>query len=366
LSGIAANIFDRRPTIPGADEIRNILVIKFFGMGSIIQTTAALQVLRSAFPHARIAFLSFAVHKDLLERYDVIDEVLTIEHTSAVHFLRDTFRVLLHLLNRRFDVSFDFEFFSKFSTLLATCSSCRVRAGFQLPTAWRRWNLTHDVELSKSRHVRLAFCEQVFLLTGMREVPPILAPAVRPEDIRSMLRKTGSDAGSFIVINPNAGKTFLERRWKPGQFAALVSSLAGEVRSVFYFTGSREEREYVQGVIDRTSCKERCVNLSGLLTVPELAALLMNCDLFISNDSGPLHLADVAGARAIGLYGPESPLFYGPGGPNVRTIYKSIECSPCMNVYAAKLFTCPYNARCMEEIRVGEVKEEILQHLAVH
>ncbi len=55
------------------------------------------------------------------------------------------------------------------------------------------------------------------------------------------------------------------------------------------------------------------------------------------------------------MYGPESPEFYGLIGTRTRAIYRRIECSPCMNVYDAKTFACPFNARCMEQIGVDEV-----------
>ena len=61
------------------------------------------------------------------------------------------------------------------------------------------------------------------------------------------------------------------------------------------------------------------------------------------------------GVRVIGLFGPESPTFYGPLGDNATAIYRPTPCSPCMNVYAAKDYRCPYQARCMQQIEVGDV-----------
>ena len=92
-----------------------------------------------------------------------------------------------------------------------------------------------------------------------------------------------------------------------------------------------------------------------MLSVPQLAALLERASLVVSNDSGPAHVAAALGVPVVAVYGPETPEFYGLIGKRTRTIYHKTECSPCMNVYNAKAFSCPFNARCMDQIGVDEV-----------
>jgi len=133
----------------------------------------------------------------------------------------------------------------------------------------------------------------------------------------------------------------------------------------FALTGTLHERAYVQEVIDGTTIHERCWNAAGLLTIPELGALLQRCTLVISNDSGPLHLAACFGTPTIGLFGPESPDFYGPIGAAAFSIYKEIFCSPCMNVYGAKSFRCPFDAQCMKNIQIQDVVSLIEEVFAV-
>jgi len=60
----------------------------------------------------------------------------------------------------------------------------------------------------------------------------------------------------------------------------------------------------------------------------------------------------------VALFGPESPAFYGPLGESV-SLYSGIFCSPCLNIYAAKRFVCPYNARCMDLITVSDVADAL-------
>ena len=129
----------------------------------------------------------------------------------------------------------------------------------------------------------------------------------------------------------------------------------------FLFIGSEDEHGYVQHIIDMTSFPERCRNIAGLLTIPELGALLQQCDVVVSNDSGPLHLAAAMGAHTVALFGPESPTFYGPLSKRATVVYTPVSCSPCMNVYAAKSFECHNNARCMHAVEVAEVELAVQQ-----
>ncbi len=347
-------------------NIERILIIKFFGMGSIILSTPAISLLRNTYPNAHITFLSFHSNKELLERIPIIDTVITINTSTISSFISTTLILFRHLHSQHYDVVFDFEFFSKYSTALSGLSGAPVRIGFELPTRWRKIIVTDSVILSKEQHVTRAFCDQIFTLTEKLDIPDIVVPRTIESDISSMQAKVILNDANNICINVNAGETFLERRWPPEYFAKFVSNLSGKSHYNFYFIGSESERSYVQGVINQTTCPERCQNLGGLLTVPELMALLQKCDILISNDSGPLHLASALGTPVLGLYGPETPVFYGPAG-NIKsaTIYRSIECSPCMNVYDSKTFTCPYNARCMKEISVKEVEQACSKLIAI-
>ncbi len=276
-------------------EVRNVLFIKFFGLGSIVLSTAALSMVWARFPGSTLTFLSFSSNRGLLERLPLIDDVMTLDPSDPWTFSRDLLSILRRLVRRRYDIVFDFEFFSKFSTLLSGISRAPYRVGFALPARWRSFLITHPVSLVKRGHVMDAFCSQVYALCSGAPASGLVPPTIFPEDAHSVERKIALNGAPFVVINANAGNTFLERRWPPDRFAALISELAGETDYLFVLTGTASERSYVQSVLDQTQFPERCRNVAGRLTTPELGALLRQCSLVISNDSGPLHLAAVLG-----------------------------------------------------------------------
>lgn len=359
LVGLLLKIYHPKSDGKPISEWNTILVIKFFGMGSLLLSTPFLAGLRRHRPNARIVYLTFAGNQELLDRLTEPDLKLTISTTSAQSFLVDSFRLIRTLRRLHIDAVFDLEFFSKFSTLISSLSVAPIRVGFSLPTIWRKINLTHPVPLENSAHATSLFLHQLSEFgIGENRIAPLTMLNSSPAERESMQQKLRlrTEDSTVITININAGQTSLERRWSPDRFievAAQLKEAMGAVR--FFFTGTAQEFGYVDDALDRKpSLRSHSMNSAGLLTLGELIALFERTSVFLTNDSGPLHIAVSVGTPVVALFGPESPQLYGPLGTS-RIIYKNIACSPCLNVYNAKLFVCPYDAKCMKEISTGEV-----------
>lgn len=335
------------------DAVRRILVIKFFGMGSILLATPALRALRARWPEARIDLLTFESQRGLGERLPTIDTVITVDAGSFLALVRTTGAIFARVRRAAYDMVIDFEFFSKISTLLGAWSGAPVHAGFALPTRWRATLLTHSAPVAKDRHVRESFLGIVEAVGATSVGIALDAPRLTDDD-RAHVAPLLPQTGRLVAVHVGAGDTFAERRWMPERFAATVRALASRERT-FVFTGVPSECVLVARVIGSIGGDARCIDVCGRLTIPGLAALFERIDLLITNDTGPAHLAAALGRPVLALYGPEDPRFYGPVSPLARIVYKRVACSPCMNVYDAKGFACPYEARCMREINAGEV-----------
>jgi ADP-heptose:LPS heptosyltransferase len=231
--------------------------------------------------------------------------------------------------------------------------------GFSLPARWRSLNLTHGIPFDHTIHVSALFVEQLspfeFDPAGDPDFPVLRSTA---EERQSMRRKLslGENGCTVVTINMNAGQTSLERRWPPERFTEVARKLAaGPGRVRFLFTGSAGERAYIDSALEAEPLLAACsTNCAGILSLGEFIAALEVSSVFLTNDSGPMHIAAAVGTPTVALFGPESPHFYGPLR-NASIIYKQISCSPCLNVYTAKLHLCPFNARCMREITVEDV-----------
>jgi ADP-heptose:LPS heptosyltransferase len=358
VSGLFNRVF-RRAHFQLPSSPHTVLVIKFFGIGSVLLSTSFLSLMLQRFPGVRVVYLTFSSNREVLQLTGLPVEIITISDTSFLSFVATTILALRRLWASAVDVVFDLEFFSKFSTLISVLSGARSRVGFDLPVWWRRSNLTNPVALEHSTHVTGLFLRQLRAL-GIQP-PDTLDPITlnaSARDESSMEQKLGLQGSSseVICININAGETSLERRWRPHRFVEVAGELVRkEPQRRIYFIGNARERRYVDAALRSADRREeRFRNCCGDLSLGELVALLRRSSVLITNDSGPMHVAAAAGTPIVALFGPESPAFYGPAGKS-KTIYKALSCSPCLNIYNAKQFTCPYNTRCMEEIPTQDV-----------
>lgn len=336
-----------------------VLVIKFFGLGSLVLAMPFLHALRSNLPNSPLYLLTFAQNREVAERLPFSHRSLFIDTTSPLTFIVTTISVLKIVRSANVQVVFDLEFFSKFSTLINRLSGAQICTGFELPTVWRRRNLTHAVAIDKTKHVMEVFLSQLFSVgipaRNDGDTPSLQSSPTEVVALGEKLRHLDVTE-KLVVINVNAGPASVERRWPAEYFAQAILELHRvDVRRQFLLVGSIDERPYVQQVIDSADeLRDMALNVAGALSLGEYIALCEISEFVLSNDSGPLHLAAAAGARVIGLFGPESPRFYGPVG-KATVIYGETHCSPCLSMYNAKYFVCPYNAACMKEISVADV-----------
>ncbi len=124
--------------------------------------------------------------------------------------------------------------------------------------------------------------------------------------------------------------------------------------------GGKDDISHVHSILGKLESRENIIDLAGKTNIMELACILEECQLLITNDSGPLHLADSLGTPTVSFFGPETPVLYGPGNGKNLVFYKALMCSPCLDVLNAKTVSCVDNARCIKEINVDEVYEAIL------
>jgi len=150
--------------------------------------------------------------------------------------------------------------------------------------------------------------------------------------------------------------------WPRENFIKLIEFIAGHFQSVnIVLVGSPSEMQYVQGIYSDLpeNIKESVTDLSGKLKISEFLALVKRSRFFITNDSGPLHIAAALGIQTLSFFGPESPMLYGPVGDGHTVLYAGIYCSPCLNVFNAKTAMCNGDNKCMKQIGLQEVEKII-------
>jgi lipopolysaccharide heptosyltransferase II len=369
------------PLLP-PERVKKILVLKPWGMGSIVLASPLLAKLRERHPQARIDFVSLRENEPLLRLLPQIDRRVALDLRGGIPaFFAGTFRLLRELQRERYDLLYDLEFFTRFSAIFSALVRARRSHGFSSKSHWR--GRLHDVQVPFNyyHHVALNF------LALLRDdpmdpidpapietdsaLPPLRAPESAWGECREQLAADPAwraDA-KIVVVNPNAGDMALERRWPAEKVAELLVHLASRRELNLVAIGAPAEREYVDSVIRAARLEGRVVNAAGRIDIPQLVALFEHAAIVVTSDSGPLHLAAAAGAPTAALFGPETPILYGPlrSRPNQRhsVHYLALACSPCMFVHDNKVLSCWFaQARCMTGIRPADVLTSINRTLA--
>lgn len=351
---------ERAPESPA----KKVLAIKFWGIGSLQLLTPAIRTLRKRHPFAEIAFLTLSDNREFAEGLRAFDRVLTLDVASGgwARVALRIARLLRELRDERFDAVYDFEFFTRFSSVVALVTGAPRRHGFESPRVWRG-SFHTDVSLfNRYWHVARNFR----VLAGGEDGRNLTADDVSPlqydekDEARAvaLLERRGLREGApFAVLNPNAGSLSLERRWPAPRFVELAHRLIASEKWSIALIGSKAEREYTGAIAERVG-DARCVNLAGELGVPELVYVLSRASVVVTNDSGPMHVAATIGAPTLGLFGPETPVMYGPLGLRARALYRPPPCSPCINVHDNKVASCIYGEpQCLMAIGVDEVHQ---------
>jgi lipopolysaccharide heptosyltransferase II len=355
------------------EEVRRILLLKMWGMGSIVLASPLLEAVKRRHPNARVDFVSLRENEAVVRLFPGVDRFVGIELGDGVaRFLLRTVATIWQLRRERYDLLLDLEFFTRFSAIFSFLVAPAWSHGFSAKGSWR--GRLHDVEVPFNAYVHVAL-NFLTLLSGEFMQPmrgervaeeELLTPPRVSEEVWERVRArlaaepAWREGEALVAVNPNAGDMAIERRWPTERFAELLRHLVARRRVNVVLIGSGSEREYTESVAREAGVESRVVNFAGRSDIPELAALLARADVLVTNDSGPMHIAAAAGTSTVALFGPETPTLYRPlcsaPGQRHRLHYLALGCSPCMFVHDNKVLACWFSqARCMSGIAAADV-----------
>jgi heptosyltransferase-2 len=159
-------------------------------------------------------------------------------------------------------------------------------------------------------------------------------------------------AGPVVGVSPGAAYGNA-KRWLPERFAAVAQTLAPAAVLLFGSAGERPLCETVAGFLRRDGAEVR--NLAGETTLREFTDLAAACRLFLTNDSGAMHVASALGVPTVAVFGATDDTTTGPTGPLARVVREHAECSPCL------LRECPIDHRCMTAVTVEQTAAVALE-----
>ena len=365
-------------------EPRKILFIKLWGMGSLLNAVPAFAAAKWGIRNTEVYLLTFKRNAQICELLNVVDGVMFLDNPKpSAAFLLNLLQLLQRLRAERFDVVIDLEFFVRFTTILTYLTDAPCRIGFDSPKLWRSSLYTHVAPFRAHAHITDCFLDLTrciggeILRSALRndrfaqndEVADCHSERSEESPVPALKHFPISQFPNFstplVCLNPNASEVSHLSRWMPENFARLADELIDRYGVTVGLTGAPNEVEFVESVRRTARHADEIIVFAGKTTIPQFIALLQRCRVFITNDSGPMHLAAALGVPTIALFGPDTPTRYGPRGAQHTIFYKPPPCSPCYNFYDNKSNRCRnavYQC-CLKSITVEEVAEAAGRYL---
>jgi lipopolysaccharide heptosyltransferase II len=312
-------------------DVKRILCIRLDNLGDVLMTTPALHALRCSAPQRQITLLTSRVGAAAARHLDDVDAVIEydapwVKQDAPIDFHRDL-AMRERLAAGDFDAAVIFSVYSQ--NPLPAAMLCHL-SGIDRRLAHCRENpyglLTDWVaETEPQQGTRHEVERQLALVAhvGAETEDQRMRFNVSPED-RARLRQHGLALDApYFVIHPGASAA--SRRYPIERFAQVAASLASLISHPIYVTGGRDEAALSAHL---SAAHPNVFDLAGTLDLGELAALIQDASVLISNNSGPVHLASALGTPVVDLYALTNPQHM-PWQTSNRVLYHDVPCRWC-------------------------------------
>lgn len=329
--------------------VKKILIIKPGAIGDVLLSTPVIENLRLNFPYAEINYLTQSFCKDVLTDNPYLTRVLTYDLKKG----DSSYCLIKNIHNQKYDLIIDL-FCNPRTAIITLNSEAKYRVGF--PFSWRRIAYNIKVKPRSSEVHNIEFNLDTLRALGLKIItskPKFFINAVHEEFANKFFAENNLAGSTVIGINPSG--TWETKVWYPEKFAELAKRL-GEKNKILIFWGYEKERLEAE--------KIRAAVGNNALLIPEvnlkyMGALLKKCDLLVTNDTGPMHIAWSMGVSVAAIFGPTNSHLQGPLNENSLIIKN--ESLPCLGCNLTKISECPNEHKCMRDLSVDEVYAKVKQ-----
>jgi heptosyltransferase-1 len=334
-----------------------ILIIKLSAIGDVVQTLPALEAIKGIYPTSEITWVVEEAAAGILDGHPLVHRVLISRRKSWFQMLKNplTFftgmkRIVVflrELRSTRFDIAIDFQGLLKSGILIGLARAHR-KIGFDRTREFSYLFLNEKLPAyDKEKHALERYLDVARYLGAVNPSSACVLPMEREVSVmKQRIKGVRQDMRPLIVINPVA--RWKTKLWPEQKFAELADRIIQEQKAVVIFTGSSDDRMVIKRIA--AMMRQKAENWAGETTLKELAALASLSNLFITTDTGPMHMAAAAGVKVLALFGPTAPWRTGPHGESHIVVRKGLKCSPCFHRKCDDI-------QCMEAITVEEVMD---------
>lgn len=325
---------------------KNILVMHTGGwIGDMILLTPTLRALRKQFPGSRISMLLLPLVWDLMERNPYVDEIIVYDKRDTQKGLRQMWKMADRLRSKQFDIAIILHPNSIRSGILAYISGIPERIGTKLQG--NSFFLTTKVKRQADIHEVHRYLNIISPVVGTNHDGKLEFWGIKDED-EEFANRFFNDSP---IIGINVSTTWPSKQWQLEKFARLIDLLSYQFGARVVLTGAENDVKLGNEIMKHANVKT-ILNLAGRTTLWQLGALIKRCDLYITCDSGPMHISAALGTPTIALFGPTDPVRHRPYGEGHVAIRKDTGCDPCYHRECKN-----ESPSCMQAIQVEDIME---------
>jgi heptosyltransferase I len=344
-------------------EAKRICIIKPSALGDVVQTLPILPVLRERFPDAHISWVIRDSFANLLEGHPNINEVIPFSRRNSARYW---WQFLKELKQRQFDFVLDLQGLLR-TGIMTAATRARWRVGIE--SAREGSHFAYNLTIPDTGKLVPAYLKywRVSDALGSGETQRLTDISLCEAD--TIWAKTKIDRQNYPAptLAIHAGAQWITKRWPPEKFAAVGAKAVRHFRCNIVLVGTADERpltNHIEQLLSKFVPTGRILNLAGETTLKQLAAILIESDFLLTNDSGPMHLAAGLGTPVTGIFTCTSSVRSGPPGDQHELVSTNVACAGSYSKRCPK--RGPQNLCCMEELQTGRVWQALSRQISHH
>jgi lipopolysaccharide heptosyltransferase II len=339
-----------------ASSWENVLVLQTSFLGDTVLTLPLIAELRRRFPVKKLTVLCLPLSQELLQDHPAIDEIIVDDKRKADRGIAGMRHKAAVLRAKGFSLAIA-PHKSLRSALILFLAGIPTCIGFRQSRGWFLYQhladrdaTRHDVErnlsILQALGVRVGECQRAI------EFP---VSATIQAAVDDKLRSLGLAEGK-LVLGINAGSVWATKRWSQAGFSELIQLLGQRFDCQILLFGGSDDKAVVDEVQNR--CGRAAISLVGQVGLRELAAAISRCAVFVTNDSGPMHIAVARKIPVVAIFCATTPaLGFYPYSDDAIVIGKNLPCRPCASHGGRR---CPLGTEdCIRQIRPAKVLEAV-------
>jgi len=365
-------IVKKKKTKVDAKTIKKVLIIKYCCIGDVLMTTPLIKGIKQTFPKTKIDYCVGEWSKEVLKENKSLNRIFIDKKNNRKELKRE--------LKNKYDLIFILDLgisdqyfaYSLKPKILAGLDS--MNRGFLL-----NYKMKHEVDDNiHETDAYLGVLESLGYKTKDKQMEMILTKEEKNFGLNFIKTNNLEDkkmVGIFPGGGHNPGTTMNLKQWGSEKYAELVNKLTNNDFSIILF-GGKTDKETIDNVKKLLNNKNKVIDASIKYNLRQSSALISTCDLFISNDSGPMHIASALGVKTISIFGPTNANLLKPLGKNDFMFYTNKKCTPnytnknnnhdCHPCYRQIIGDFNYGCQtkdCMKKILVEDVEKKVYEIL---